>query len=84
LHRLYWPTLNTGDANGGCSTHTNQVQLCYLVAPEPGENLSPEWTECFMGFPPGWTAPAGQPHQDHNSSGSRGEWREASQDEESV
>ncbi|WP_201390299.1 hypothetical protein [Ktedonobacter sp. SOSP1-85] len=84
VRRLHWPTLNTGDANGGCSVHANQVQLCYVAAPLPGENLSPEWTECFMGFPPSWTAPAGQLLQDHNLSGSRGELLEAYQSKESA
>jgi len=58
-----WPTPNTGDANGGASTKSNQVQLCSVAAPQPGQNLNPEWVECLMGFPPGWTACAGLPYQ---------------------
>src|SRR5579859_4973269 len=50
-----WPTPNTGDANGGASTQTNQVQLCYVAAPQPGQNLNPAWVETLMGFPIGWT-----------------------------
>jgi hypothetical protein len=56
LARRIWPTPNTGDANGGASTKSNQVQLCSVAAPQPGQNLNPEWVESLMGFPPGWTA----------------------------
>jgi len=72
LVRQMWPTPNTGDANGGASTKTNQVQLCYVAAPQPGQNLNPEWVESLMGFPPGWTDIDGPHCEDkHSKTGSR-------------
>lgn len=69
-----WPTPNTGDANGGASTKSNQVQLCYVAAPQPGQNLNPEWVEALMGLPIGWTQLDGLHRLDsHNMPGNRRE-----------
>jgi hypothetical protein len=71
LRLAAWPTPNTGDAKGGCATQTNQVQLCAVAAPQPGQNLNPAWVETLMGFPPGWTDVGPQVRVARKRSGSR-------------
>jgi hypothetical protein len=72
----YWATPTARDwRSGKASPKTlsrNSRPLNEQVeAINPGL-LNPDWDECLMGFPPGWTDPNGPPLKDHfNTRGSR-------------
>lgn len=60
-----WPTPRASDYRSGrtsdATAEKNSRPLCEATErAAPAGRLSPEWVECLMGFPPGWTALPGE------------------------
>ena len=60
-----WATPNAADGTG--SHGGGQGRSLRSDVHGTGGVLNPEWVENLMGFPPGWTFPAGLPDEDANS-----------------
>ena len=81
-----WPTPQSaddrdrGDLSMPCiqrRVELGKQLMLTMVAKEPGQTgqLNPEWVECLMGFPMGWTDIGGLLDPDYRSTtGSRPEW----------
>jgi hypothetical protein len=82
-----WPTPRSSEWKGvgpiGSKSHDYRPEKGYLDAtvqeqesveksPTNGRALNPDWVECLMGFPVGWTEPDGPPSAEQRSTlGSR-------------
>jgi len=63
-----WPTMTASDSERHDSDTIRHASLGAAVCRTQGRgSLNPEWVECLMGFPPGWTVCDGPPCPENHS-----------------
>lgn len=66
---LQWPTPVVSDMRNNASPSTQErhaPQLAAQVTQDPTLRLNPDWVECLMGWPLGWTKAAAGPQEKAN------------------
>lgn len=68
---VLWPTPTAstyGSNQGGANGRTGKVRLSLeALNKSDGQVLNPNWVECLMGFPAGWTRTGGPPDKENSN-----------------